>query len=370
MQEAAARSESARSISWRPLVVVLLALAAYTLGGWIPLPGLDPAAVEAQTVASPGLQSRLSIMALGILPLFGMMILFEIAKLIVPPLASWQARSPRAAGWIAFVIGALALGTAATQGFGVTEALSVMGLQSPETPMFRLVAVASLIGGVAVAIFLADRIRLPDLALAGLWALFALPSIPSLVRSLFGVVDYARVGAVDAGSVGIAFALLLAVVVAIVFLANALRDRVVDAGGAPIAWSPLLLWPPVVAGHLAGLVAGLVQVFVLEPGFETIGGGTTTSLETFRWVYVAGVVVLVPVVIVVYARMIARLHPASAQWTGKRAVLTGLALVQIAVMVGVEFQPWPILPIGGAALVALVVVLWALVCAMRDPRTA
>jgi hypothetical protein len=70
------------------------ALAIFSLGWHIPLPGLEPDA-SARLFSSTAVV-RPSIFMLGVVPIVGAAALVEMARLIVPPLARWSTTKP---GW-------------------------------------------------------------------------------------------------------------------------------------------------------------------------------------------------------------------------------------------------------------------------------
>jgi len=73
------------------------ALCLYRLGSQIPLPGLD-FNLLGKLGASGSTLFRVSIFALGVTPIFTVMVVAEIAKSVCPPLARYEARGEAKAG--------------------------------------------------------------------------------------------------------------------------------------------------------------------------------------------------------------------------------------------------------------------------------
>ena len=72
-------------------LVTLGAIGLYFVGGHVPLPGVDAPALGGE--AAP----RLSLFALGVMPIISGLVLLEIARLAIPPFAHWAVKGPRQA---------------------------------------------------------------------------------------------------------------------------------------------------------------------------------------------------------------------------------------------------------------------------------
>ena len=91
------------------LAITAGALIVYRLGCHIPLPGLTAPTVS-QIFGIGGIAAeRISIFALGIGPLVGILILAELLKILVPSLRRWENADPRNAAWLRGALIALAL---------------------------------------------------------------------------------------------------------------------------------------------------------------------------------------------------------------------------------------------------------------------
>lgn len=352
--------ETEARFNWRLPITVAIAAFVYLLGGSIPIPGLDPDALGRCMESSPGCLQRVSILALGLLPLLYILMPFEMLKLVFPHLAGRVANYPSARRWAATVIVALSLLFAASYGIDVYTALMASGFFGDDT-LSMVIAVTSLVAGVATLMFLARTIRLPGIALGGFWLILSLSFSADFFAGFSGVLELARSGVVSVTTVAVSLGLVCAAVALVVFAATALVDRVTKAGGDAAYWSPILVWPPFIGGSLANLAAGIFHDFTQNQ--------SNPLLWHFTIAWVAAFVLILPLVVFLYARSIRLIYPQQPEWSGRTAILSLIALVQVVICVGFILAPefFPIFLGQGSALIALVVVLWALWRAVR-PR--
>ncbi len=72
------------------LGVTLLVLLAYRVGCHLPLPGLDTQKIGLLYEGGGTATARVSVLALGIMPLISALILLEFVKLAAPELRTWE----------------------------------------------------------------------------------------------------------------------------------------------------------------------------------------------------------------------------------------------------------------------------------------
>ncbi len=147
---------------------------AYRLGTYIPLPGIDAEALS--RLSGPSLE-RISILALGVTPFMTILILAELLKVVAPPVRRWEQADLRNRDKLNRIVVGLSLLAAAAQASGLALALEDVGhlVEEPGTP-FRLTTVATLVGGAAIAIWLANQITRHGLG-SGVWLLLVAPWI-------------------------------------------------------------------------------------------------------------------------------------------------------------------------------------------------
>lgn len=317
--------------------------------GWrIPLPGLDFDRAQPYFLSGAA-PSNLSIFALGIFPLFTILAYTEIAKLAVPPLARWQTSSIRNARRLAIIVFALSLALAAWEGYGVLAALAGGEILRPETGVV-LAALACFVASTALTIWLADDFGFSELG-SGFWPLMAIPFLADLPGQASTLVEMLRTGAASGGQLLIV-ALCLAAGMALVVFANLLLSR----NGSPTgtARTSILLWPPYLAGVLAGFA------FLVLP--TEMPGWPFLAPSFFEVGHLAMTVVLIPAFVFAYSYNF-RLswRDGSNGWSA--LVLLAVAAIQIILCVGAVLLPiYMGLPVNlsGAGLLVLGTVMLAL----------
>jgi preprotein translocase subunit SecY len=221
----------------RRLAVTVAALAAYYVGSYIALPGLDTNALARLSEASQ--LSRVSILSLGITPLLSTLILAEIIKLLAPRVGAWEAKSVRNRERLDAIVIGVSLLLALIQAGGFASALEdVPGLVSEPDSSFRMVAIATLVAGTAIAIGL---IRLIDSAGLGygFWLLFLAPVFIELPRAIAVLADLHGQGGLGAEQITIGLAYTAVSVAAIASIVLAARGS--PATVSTSVWTPFVV---------------------------------------------------------------------------------------------------------------------------------
>jgi SecY len=227
------------------LLVTLGALFIYRLGCQIPLAGLD-LGILIGTPGAPGTSSgSLSIFALGVMPIFSVTMIAEIAKMAFPALGRW-AQLRRAILIVALVL-------AAVEAFGIANVLERFRdpFAEPGWPFFHLATVATLVAATALLGWLAEQITHHGLG-EGLWLLLIAPFLVQLPRFAVFIFELSRMGAASpsitavpvlycllAGALVIPFALMRYAPSASPIGDDDGRSRA-NSGGFMDVWAPLL----------------------------------------------------------------------------------------------------------------------------------
>ncbi|WP_417309598.1 hypothetical protein [Devosia sp.] len=345
----------AASWNWSVIAKIALVCLIVIAGQSIPIPGLEPEAVAACVAVSPDCRQGLSILALGPGPLISVLVLFQLAKLAIPGVARHFQTNTRALLWADIVIAAATLFLAAMQGLELFRSFFAMGLVSNDLSSL-LVTVGSLVAGVAVLIFLSRSVEVPNLELGGFWLVLTIYWAPGVGGSVTALLGAGQLGAVSVPAIALFLGLLLAAVAATVFTATALRRRVTASGQNMVRWSPLLVWPPLIAGHIADFIAGLV--------YSIVPLNVPWQLDL---VWMPPFILLLLVTIVLYARLVVRSGPDQSGFKAGRAVLAAIALVQIAICVGLALAAAdiPFANVNGEVVIVTVIVLWSVWGSMR-----
>ena len=178
---------------YRRLAVTAAALAAYRLGVHVPVPGLVPETVAELFKPGDHAVARLSIFALGIMPLLSALILAEIVKIIAPTARRWEG--------IHYAVIVAALLMAAVQGAGLAGALQdVPHLVADPGSSFRLICTATLVAGAALVIALAAVIDRAGLGM-GVWLIFLAPALAELPQNLAAIAQLYEMGQYSAAAI-------------------------------------------------------------------------------------------------------------------------------------------------------------------------
>ncbi|NUZ06398.1 preprotein translocase subunit SecY [Piscinibacter koreensis] len=155
----------------RRLVFLLLALVVYRLGAHIPVPGIDPAQLQALfqgqqggilslfNMFSGGALSRFTVFALGIMPYISASIIMQLMTYVVPSLEALKKEGEAGRRKITQYTRYGTLGLALFQSLGIAMALEGSpGLVLSPGFGFRLTAVVSLVAGTMFLMWLGEQI--------------------------------------------------------------------------------------------------------------------------------------------------------------------------------------------------------------------
>jgi hypothetical protein len=331
----AAAPSPAGSDLTRLILVTLAALATFRIGNLIPIPGIDTQALASlgsgpQTL---GAIERLSVCALGIVPLFSALILAELGKLVLPTVRFDKAVLP------------VALIFAIFQASGVAIALQDFpNLVTEPGRDFHLTTTATLVGGAAFSIWLAQVITQRGLG-NGVWWLFVLPQVVALPGMLAALGVAARTGALSTATLVLSLAVTVAIVSAVAMMLHP-KDANRSAGGTDLLWPPIL--GPLLAGYLAVPGLAFAPSSFSETWSQIFSPGQPAGL--------AITAVLVAAIAVIYARRHGRTNAAL------QAAVLASAVVAPEIFITHFGMPWLL---TGSALVILTVLMSPLVRAAR-----
>lgn len=351
---------------WPVLWPLAAALAIYLMGLWIPIPGVDAERLDDHDGFMGGGSIRTaSIFALWTGPLLVAIVHVEIARLLIPPLARWQAASARNAQVLVATTGLIALLMTLAQGAGALQAMQAGRLLRDLSTGGLVASLAAYCGATAVLIWLAGRLRLPG-AGQGILLLMVFPMIASLPSELEMIFSQYRSGMfLQSGlpmDLLVPLAFVVAATAAAITVARGLQTTARQTGAAPSAWLTLLLWPPVLASTAAGYLVLLVW-WVLPDGVRALGW----PLYAAHFVLTA---LLVPLFLTAYLRVPVR--PADAARGLETMPVATIAGLQMALLLGAALVgSFYLLPAAFGATPILVVVASALVLAeLLRPATA
>ncbi|HYD14827.1 MAG TPA: hypothetical protein VEA77_00360 [Hyphomicrobium sp.] len=245
----------------RRLGVTIAAVILYRIGCWIPLPGIDISTLLGYGSDLGSFNTnieRLSIMALGVVPLLSALIVAEVAMMIAPSFRAGAQKADNAAnldGWIVVV----ALSFAAFQANGFAVALEGIDSLVPAPGLaFRAGIIVAFVAATAFLIWLAAAVSRHGLG-SGFLLLLAMPlviSIPSMLAT-----QAVAWGPASELSIPLTLALLAGTTAALV-VAGTRTPSLVRNGQ--------LLWPALLGYGLAGWLLVPLMLVLPPQGFADL----------------------------------------------------------------------------------------------------
>jgi SecY translocase len=326
------------------LGVTLLVLLAYRVGCYLPLPGLDAAKIGLLYDGGVSATARVSVLALGIMPLINALILLEIVKLAAPELRTWERAAPRNQRRYGYVAVGFALAMALVQSGGIASALEQVTALVPEPGIaFRIVTIATLTAGAALVMAFANIIDRAGLG-NGVWILFLAPALAELPRTLASMAVLYQSGEYSFELIIAGLAIAVLAVAGVVRLLLAARGA--EAVASTCAWTPLISY---------SLLPWLLLPVGLIATKSTDGAVALMTAGPLHYIALAGLIVLV-------AALSARSFARTGQVSPVPAAIIGLTLA--AVVVAIEIAQsyfFAVPPLGSTDLVVATVVAMAII---------
>jgi preprotein translocase subunit SecY len=237
----------------RRLLFTVGVLLVYRLGCQVTLPG-----VNADALAGLGgvlKTETVSIFALGVTPFFSVLFAFELIRLIVPPLARWEAHEFRNAQRLSLAIYLLALVAAGFQANGLANAFYGVTRLVDEPGWENIIAV-TLVAGTALLCWMGERTTLHGLG-NGFWLLLITPMLVATPSIAVFTWSLLRQGAIQPNAIVAAFVFLGVATALIVKTAG------VDSASAENRVSGadfVTVWPPLFAASISGFVVSFYEI--------------------------------------------------------------------------------------------------------------
>ena len=155
---------------WSRLRFVFLAMIVYRVGAHIPVPGVNPVALERLfdqndgtivglfNVFSGGALERMSVLALGIMPYISASIIIQLLSAVHPTLDQLRKEGESGRRKITQYTRYSTLGLAIIQSFGMAVALQSQNIAISSGPVFLLTSVISLVSGTMFLMWLGEQI--------------------------------------------------------------------------------------------------------------------------------------------------------------------------------------------------------------------
>jgi preprotein translocase subunit SecY len=303
----------------RRLVFLVLALVVYRLGAHIPVPGIDPVALQQLfkgqsggilnlfNMFSGGALSRFTVFALGIMPYISASIIMQLMTYVVPTLEALKKEGESGRRKITQYTryGTLLLGL--FQSLGIALALEGSpGLVISPGFGFRMTAVVSLVAGTMFLMWLGEQITERGLGNGISILIFAgiVAGLPSAIGGLFELV---RTGSMSIVACLIIIIVVLAVTFVVVFVERGQRKILVNYAkrqvgnkvyGGQSSHLPLKLnmsgvIPPIFASSIILLPATIVGWFATGEGLrwlKDLSGALSPGQPVYVLLYAAMII--------------------------------------------------------------------------------
>ena len=303
----------------RRIVFLLLALVVYRIGAHIPVPGIDPVALQQLfqgqsggilnlfNMFSGGALSRFTVFALGIMPYISASIIMQLMTHVVPTLEALKKEGEAGRRKITQYTRYGTLFLAIFQSLGIALALEgSQGLVLSPGFGFRMTAVVSLVAGTMFLMWLGEQITERGLGNGISILIFAgiVAGLPSAIGGLFELV---RTGAMSIVACLFILALVVFVTYAVVFVERGQRKILVNYAkrqvgnkvyGGQSSHLPLKLnmsgvIPPIFASSIILLPATVVGWFATGEGMrwlKDLSGALSPGQPIYVLLYAAMIV--------------------------------------------------------------------------------
>ncbi len=247
---ASAAEQIATNVNWsafskaeelqRRIWFTLGALVVYRLGTFIPMPGIDPIQLarimEQQTqgllgmfnLLSGGAVERMAIFALNVMPYISASIIMQVMTTVSPQLERMKKEGESGRKMINQYTRYLTVLLAAVQSFAIARGLeATQGLVINPGLMFELSTVVTLTGGVMFLMWLGEQITSRGIGNGVSLIIFA-GIVANLFQGFISTMEMANVGTISwISAIGL-YLLVLAVIMAIVYMERAQRRLLVS----------------------------------------------------------------------------------------------------------------------------------------------
>lgn len=294
------------------------ALIVYRLGTYIPLPGIDPAALaqvfkQQQSgilgvfdMFAGGAVGRMAIFALAIMPYISASIIIQLMTSVSPQLEALKKEGERGRQTINQYTRYGTVFLAALQGYGI--AVGLEGAQNVVIDpgmFFRATTVITLVGGTMFLMWLGEQITSRGVG-NGISLIIFSGIVAQLPHAIAGTLELGRQGAISTGIILFLMVMIVAVIMGIVFVERAQRRLIVqypkrqvgnkmyggDSSHLPLKLNTSGVIPPIFASSLL-LLPITVANFTAGQGPEWLN--TITALlghgqPLYMAFYAAGIV--------------------------------------------------------------------------------
>ena len=303
----------------RRIIFLVLALVVFRIGGYIPVPGIDPVAMKELfkgssgnilnlfNMFSGGALARFSVFALGIMPYISASIIMQLMTYVVPSLEALKKEGESGRRRITQYTRYGTLLLAIFQSLGIALALEgSQGLVLSPGFGFRITAVVSLVAGTMFLMWLGEQITERGLG-NGISILIFAGIVAGLPNAIGGLFELVRTGAMSIIACLFILLVVVGVTFAVVFVERGQRKILVNYAkrqvgnkvyGGQSSHLPLKLnmsgvIPPIFASSIILLPATIVGWFATGEGLrwlKDLSGALSPGQPVYVLLYAAMIV--------------------------------------------------------------------------------
>ena len=270
------------------IIFTIIALMVFRLGTYIPLPGINPDMLTDLFAKKDGLLgmfdtfaggalSRMTILALNIMPYISASIVLQLGSSIFKPLAALKREGEAGIRKLTQYTRYLTILITLLQGYGLAVAFENMGDGSAvimsSVWVFRITTVVSLLGGTLFIVWLGDQITSRGIG-NGTSLIIAIGIVAELPKAFIRTLDLGRAGEISQAMVFGLIAMTIALVAIVVMVERAQRRIVIQYPKGmsvgvrslsmkntyfPLKINPTGVMPPIFASALLMLPLTLLQ---------------------------------------------------------------------------------------------------------------
>ena len=222
------------------IIFTILILSIYRLGTYIPLPGIDPQALQSLmesnqrgllgmlNIFSGGAVSRMAIFALGIMPYISSSIIISLLTGVSETFKNLKNQGEIGRKKITQYTRYGTVLLATVQGYGVSVGLENSGTVVPDPGFyFKLTTVITLVAGTIFLMWLGEQITQRGIG-NGISLIIFSGIVAEIPRALASTFELGRTGALSATTILFIFTLVIFTVVFIVFIERAIRKILIN----------------------------------------------------------------------------------------------------------------------------------------------
>ena len=288
------------------IIFTLIMFAVFRMGTHIPVPGVDPTAIEQLfnngslfgllDLFSGGAFSKFSIFAMSITPYINAAIIMQLLTVVVPTLEQWSKEGAEGHKKTTRVTRKLTVVLAFAQAVGMSIGLKAAVLNP--NPVNILIIAITLTAGTTLLMWIGEQITAQGVG-NGISLIIFAGIVAALPKNLATIYQYVQAGTINYFSVVLFAAIALAMIVFVIYVEAALRripityaKRVVGArayGGhqshLPLKVNPAGVIPIIFASSVLMFPITVVQ-FIDNPTIQKLAAHLQwgTPLQTFLYV--------------------------------------------------------------------------------------